>query len=301
METLIYNSSVRVPLLFNDTGKKKFILCYDPARNFDGSILTVFQLIDDNDVGLRLQTENVISMVDKEQKKKTPLPMPLQLEIIKETMIKYNGERSPDWENIELWIDAGSGGGGVSAVADQLMDDWTDSAGRKRRGVIDPEHKAYETARKKYTNAMPIVRLLDPQAYKKLIYSALEEMTKLNLISFTEYDNTEYLLLENKKGEFEEYQLSFDEKMALAQINLAKNEMIYMCRYEMPNGGVQYELAKDKKNTMNDDRSYTVAIGAYALSTKRRKDLVIRDKPKTTPASILQHAKKADLYGRLRK
>lgn len=35
METLIRNSTVRVPLMYNDTSKKKFIFCYDPARNFD--------------------------------------------------------------------------------------------------------------------------------------------------------------------------------------------------------------------------------------------------------------------------
>ena len=43
--------------------------------------------------------------------------------------------------------------------------------------------------------------------------------------------------------------------MALIQINLAKTELSYMCRYDNPNGGVQYELAKDKKNTMHDDRA----------------------------------------------
>lgn len=37
-------------------------------------------------------------------------------------MIKYNGERAAEWENIDFYIDAGSGGGGISAVADQLMD-----------------------------------------------------------------------------------------------------------------------------------------------------------------------------------
>ncbi|MDD4123791.1 MAG: terminase, partial [Bacilli bacterium] len=126
METIIKNSTVRPPLLYNDTGKKKFILCYDPARNFDGSILTIFQIINDKEIGYKLQLENMISMVDSDTKKKTPLPMPEQLKIIKKNMILYNGERSADWENIDFYIDAGSGGGGISAVADQLMEDWKD-------------------------------------------------------------------------------------------------------------------------------------------------------------------------------
>ena len=123
-ETLIRNSTVRVPLLFNDTGKKKFIFSYDPARNFDGSILSIFQVINDKEIGYKLQLENVISMVDTETKAKTPLPMPQQLEIIKQALIDYNGERAAEWENIlGFYIDAGSGGGGV-LFADQLMSDW---------------------------------------------------------------------------------------------------------------------------------------------------------------------------------
>lgn len=148
MDELIRNSTTRKPLLYNDTGKKKFIFCYDPARNFDGSVLSIFQVINDKDVGYKLRLENVVSMIDQNAKNKTPLPMPAQLEIIKELMIKYNGERAAEWENIEFYIDAGSGGGGISAVADQLMDDWTDKYGGKHRGIIDPDHKQYETARK---------------------------------------------------------------------------------------------------------------------------------------------------------
>lgn len=281
MDVLIRNSDVRPPLLFNDTGKKKFIFCYDPARNFDGSVLSIFQVMDNKEFGYWLQLENVVSMVDINSKNKTPLPMPQQLEIIKELMIKYNGERAAEWENIEFYIDAGSGGGGISAVADQLMEGWTDKNGIKHRGIIDPEHKQYETARKKYTNAMPIVHLIDPQGYKKVIYDALQKMANLNLIKFTDYDNKDHIMLDKKKGEFEKYELSFDEKLALTNINLLKMETSYMCRYDTPNGGVQYELAKDKKNTMHDDKAYTLAMGAYALAKLRREDLL--QKPKSDP------------------
>jgi len=273
MEDLIRNSTVRKPLLYNDTGKKKFIFCYDPARNFDGSVLSIFQLIEDKQYGYKLRLENVVSMIDTESKKKTPLPMPYQLNIIKELMIKYNGERAAEWENIEFYIDAGSGGGGISAVADQLMEDWCDEYGQKHRGIIDPVHKQYETARKKYTSAMPIVHLVDPQGHKKIMYDALSKMIKLNLIEFSEYDNKDYLMIENEDGEFQTVDLEFEEKLALVNMNIAKNQLSYMCRYDTPNGGVQYELSKDKKNTMHDDHAYTLAEGAYALALIRRTDL----------------------------
>lgn len=280
MESLIRNSDLRLPLLCNDTGKKKFILCYDPARNFDGSVLSVWQLIEDKSIGYYLQLENVISMVDPGTAKKTPLPMPAQLDIIKDTMIAYNGARAAEWENIELYIDAGAGGGGISAVADQLMADWTDRHGNKHRGVIDPDHKQYETARKTYVDAMPIVHLINPKGFKALMYSDLEKVVKLNLMKFTEYDGKDHITVELPNGEFQEAKLSQDEQMALAQINLLKNEMSYMCRYESAGGGISYDLVRDKRNTMHDDRSYTAAMAAYALTTKRRKDLLTKPKEK---------------------
>lgn len=277
MDELLRNSTTRKPLLYNDTGKKKFIFCYDPARNFDGSVLSIFQIINDKNVGYKLRLENVVSMVDQNARKKTPLPMPAQLEIIKDLMIRYNGERAAEWENIEFYIDAGSGGGGISAVADQLMEDWVDKYGNTHRGIIDPVHKQYETARQKYTNAMPIVHLVDPQGYKKIMYDALSKMVKLNLIEFAEYDNKNYILVENKDGSFDNVELTIEEQLALANMNLAKIQLSYMCRYDTPNGGVTYELAKDKKN-MHDDMAYTIAEGAYALALLRRTDLITTHK-----------------------
>ena len=273
MDELIRNSVIRKPLLYNDTGKRKFIFCYDPARNFDGSVLSIFEIINDKEIGFKLRLVNVVSMVDQNTKNKTPLPMPRQLEIIKDLMIKYNGERAAEWENIDFYIDAGSGGGGISAVADQLMDDWYDKYGKKHRGIIDPVHKQYETARKTYTNAMPIVHLVDPQGYKKIMYDALSKMIKLNLIEFTNYDGKDYIMVENKNGEFESVDLSQEEMLALSQMEFAKIQLSYMCRYDTPNGGVTYELSKDKKN-MHDDHAYTLAEGAFALALLRREDLL---------------------------
>ena len=277
MDELIRNSSNRKPLLYNDTGKKKFIFTYDPARNIDGSVLSILEVINDKEVGYKLRFVNCVSMVDTNSKNKTPLPMPAQLDIIKDLMIKYNGERSAEWENIEFYCDAGSGGGGISAICDQLMDDWVDKVGKKHRGIIDPVHKQYETARKKYTNAMPIVHLIDPQEYKKIMYDAVSKMVKLNLIEFANYDKKDYILLPNKDGSFDKVDLTQEEQIALANMEIAKLQLSYMCRYDTPNGGVTYELAKDKKN-FHDDAAYTLAEGAYALAILRREDLLKKPK-----------------------
>ena len=96
----------------------------------------------------------------------------------------------------------------------------------------------------------------------------------LNLIKFTEYDGKDELSFINADGEIETHELNKDEKLALTNIELAKNELSYMCRYETPNGGVQFELEREKRNKMHDDRAYTMALGGYALSTLRRHDLI---------------------------
>ena len=272
METIIKNSYVYVPELYNKD-KSHYIFCYDPARNFDGSILGIFKVINDTEIGYKLRLVNMISMVDTGTKNKTPLPMPEQLKIIKKQLLNYKGERCAEWENIDFYIDAGSGGGGISAVADQLMADWEDESGEKHKGLIDPVHKQYETSREKYVNAAPIIHLINPEGYKKIIYNALEKMTKLDLIEFPQYDNKDYLLMTNDKGESYEYSLSLDEQNSLIQCNLAKNEVVYMCRYDTPNGGVQYELSKDRRHKMHDDRAYVLAEAAYALALLRREDL----------------------------
>jgi hypothetical protein len=62
-------------------------------------------------------------------------------------------------------------------------------------------------------------------------------------------------------------------------IELAKTELSYMCRYETGSGNVQYELERSRANKMHDDRAYTMALGAYALSTLRRKNLMTIQKP----------------------
>lgn len=295
MDTIVRNSTVRKPEMCNVTGKDKYLFCYDPARNYDGSVLGIFKVINDPNVGYRLELVNVVSMVDRNSKGKTPLPMPRQLDIIKDLMIRYNGPRAAEWENIEFYVDSGSGGGGISAICDQLMDDWADSSGIVHRGIIDPVHKQYETARLTYPNAMPIVHLIDPAGYKKIIYDALERMTKLNLINFTSYDNKGYILLEKAPGDFETVQLTEEEQVALINAELMKTQISYMCRYDTPNGGVQYELAKDKKNTMHDDAAYVAALAAYGLSILRRNDLLTPQKIEIDPSQMLMF-RQPELY-----
>ena len=282
-DTMLACSQQYMPILSGDS-KKKFVFCYDPARAFDNSILSIWQVIEDEQYGLMLKLANVISMVDQDNPKKTPLRMPEQIKIIREALINYNGDSAIEYENIlAFYIDAGAGGGGVSAVADNLMFDWEDENGNVHKGIIDPNHPQYLTARDKFSDAIPIVRLVEPRQYKKLIYDSLQKMMGAHLMIFPTYDGKDYLLIadpnQDKKNKDDEDQviridLSAQEQIALVQADLMKIEILYMERIDSGSGNVSFELIPEKRNKLHDDRAYTAALAAHSLSCMRRSNII---------------------------
>ena len=283
MGEIMRNSEYRKPILSNDTGKRKFIFSYDPARNFDGSVLMIAERVEIPSKNKKNSTETICrvvyakEMVDKSSSKKLPLDMVEQLKIIRQLMVDFNGD-APDWENIlEFNIDAGAGGGGVSAIADQLLLDFKDAKGNDHKGIIDPEHVAYESARKRYPDNIPIVKLREPKKMKTIMYDALAKMIKQNLFKFTSYDGKDYLLIgdeEDEKGEFQQVYLTDEEKVALQMIELSKTQLSYIVRYSSASGSITYDLAKDKQTKMHDDAAYTLCMLGYSLSDYRRGQIV---------------------------
>lgn len=282
-DTLLACSQSYLPIMQGD-GKQKFVFCYDPARAFDNSILSIWLIIEDEQYGLMMKLARVVSMVDRQSAKKTPLPMPEQIKIIRQLLLDYNGDGAQPYENIiAFYIDAGAGGGGVSAVADNMMTDWEDENGNIHRGIIDPNHPQYITARSKYEDAVPIVKLVEPRGYKKLIYDALQKMMEAHLMIYPTYDGKDYLLIQDpsqKKTSSDEedriirIDLSVDEQVSLAQSELMKTEILYMERIESGSGNISFELIPEKRNKMHDDRAYTAALAGYALSCMRRSNIV---------------------------
>lgn len=282
-DTMLACSQQYRPIMRGD-GKQKFIFCYDPARAYDNSILSIWLIEESEQYGLMLRLANVISMVDQESAKKTPLPMPEQLKKIRQAILDYNGDGALPYENIvSFYIDAGAGGGGVSAVADNLMADWEDESGMVHKGVIDPSHPQYMTARSKYDEAIPIVKLVEPRGYKKIIYDSLQKMMEAHLMTFPSYDGRDYILIadpaQKKKKEDEEdkvvrVDLTTSEQVALAQAELMKIEILYMERIETATGNLSFELIPEKRGKMHDDRAYTAALAGYALSCMRRSNII---------------------------
>lgn len=312
------NEEVRKPLLYNDTGKKKFVICYDPARSRDNSVILVCEIYDfeqvNGTIDKRMRIVNCINLADVGKKMRTPMQTPDQIEYLKKIILAYNGD-AEEYENIiGVYIDAGSGGGGVN-IADYLMADWTDKQGIVHRGLIDKEYSADYV--KKFPNAVDKIHLMSPTAYKSIMYEALIELTHQNKISFTAtYDNKGYLTMfdtddekiqeETKKireklkkeklneAQFEERlqkelseissvktkieKLDWQEELALTNIDALKEELVNIIRKKRETHKDSFELSPEKATKLHDDRAYTSCMAAYALMCERRKNMSERKK-----------------------
>ena len=319
------NEEIRKPLLYNDTGDKKFIIAYDPARSRDNSAILIIEVYDvtllDGSIDKRGRIVNAINLMDVGKKIKSPMRTPDQIEYLKKLIVEYNAGADAYGNILGVYIDAGSGGGGVN-IADFLMADWTDEAGMEHRGLIDKEYSADYV--KQFPNAVDKIRLMSPSAFKSIMYEAMIELLTQDKISFTApYDNKGYLMvfdvdenllkkerqrIEEKyrkkklsESEFEEkvkeeldsvqsvntkmIKLDWRDEIALANIDALKEELVNMVRKRRDSGKDSFELTPEKANKMHDDRAYTCALAAYGLMEERRKLLL--QKPKTNSSDLL--------------
>lgn len=316
------NEETRKPLLYNDTGDKKFIIAYDPARQRDNSVILVGEVYDyelvDGSKEKRMRIVNCVNLLDVGKKIKSPMQTPDQVAYLKQMILDYNGG-ADGYENIiGIYIDAGSGGAGIN-IADYLMPDWTDEAGIVHRGLIDKEFSAEYV--KKFPNAVNKVHLMSPTMYKSIMYEAMIELVNQDKISFTStYDNKGYLTIfdtdqkmlaeERKKiseelrkkklneKEFEEklneklnkvqavktkvIKLDWRDEIALANIDAMKEEVVNMVRKKRESGKDSFELTPEKANRLKDDRSYTLCLASYGLMEERRKNITSRKQNKVS-------------------
>lgn len=284
------NSSIRMPVLCNDTNEyRRFVLAYDPARSYDNSVVNVGEIIETEEVGLKLRLQNCVSLFDIGKKNKTPMRTPEQIDYIKDMLLNYNGSGFADYENIEcLMIDSGSGGAGVN-IADYFMEDWIDKKGYKHKGLIDKVESADYVH--KFPNAIDKLRLISPKKYRTEMVDALIEMLNLGLVEFTEnYDNKGHILLPinvDDEIHYEKKDLSFEEELALKNIDLTKEEMVQIYRFDGNNGAYRYDLPANKKNIMHDDRFYTLCMLCWYLRELRRENIKNKKPERNTDVSKL--------------
>ena len=288
-ETQIYkramitrNSIFSLPKFSNETGKEKFAIAFDPARAGDGSIVSVMQILKDDNIGYYGKIVNCTNMIDLASKRKIKMKTPDQIKFLKQTILDYNGN-NPDYENIEAFlIDAGAGGAGVSAYADNLLDDWFDDKGIKHKGFIDKVSDIYETEKYNYPNAWEKLALISPNKYRNKMCEELLELLQLDLIKFPyEYSGKGFVTLASDDGSernLKNYNLSFEEELALINIDIMKTETINIHRVaNAEKTSVRYILPKDKERIMYDDKFYTLLLLAHYLYEKRRGDIINTD------------------------
>lgn len=316
---IVRNEETRKPLLYNDTGDKKFVIAYDPARSRDNSVVLVAQIYDyirvDGSIDKRMRLVNCINLVDVGKRIKSPMQTPDQIEYLKKVILAYNGGADAYGNIIGVYVDAGSGGGGVN-IADFLMPDWTDEKGIVHRGLIDKEYS--EQYVKKFPNAVDKLRLISPSQYKSEMFEAMIELMNQDKISFTaQYDNKDYLtvfdidqeqtakkrekLIEQLKKEkldekeFEKrlheeltseletktIQLDWQDKIALVNMDALKQQLVNMIRKNRESGKDSFELIPEKASRLHDDRAYTAALCSYALMLERRKQIIPGRKKQT--------------------
>lgn len=321
------NEEIRKPLLKNDTCDKKFIIAYDPARSRDNSVIAVLEVYGvkqvDGSTDLRGRFVNCMNLIDVGKKIKSPMRTPDQVEYLKEVILRYNGGADAYGNILGVFIDAGSGGGGVN-IADYLMPDWTTPDGITHRGLIDKEYSAEYV--KQFPNAVDKIRLMSPTEFKSIMFNAMIEMVTQDKISFTStYDHKGYLtvfdvdeeLLQSEREKieaelkkkklsqkvFEErvndrlneiqsvhtrsIKLDWEDEIALANIDATKEEVVNMIRIKRGNGRDSFELTPEKRSSLHDDRAYVLAMVGYGLAEERRKLILKNNKPKKDPRSLV--------------
>lgn len=281
---LLQHTVNRPPLLTNDTGNRLFALSWDSARLNDNSVICVAEFILDEEIGWKMDLHNVVSLVDISTKKKIPKRIPEQVADFKDLLLNYNGSDkcNLDYENIKAVIcDSGSGGQMVGGVADYLVEDWIGLDNKKHKGIIDRKHKANETAKKKYPDAVDIMKLIDPKSNRSAIFDAIEKMVKLGVVTFpAEYDDKEYLYYIEDDGTEVKYDLNASERVSLAQIELLKTEIVTMCKYENA-GVITYNYPPEKRNVMHDDRVFAFGLLCLYLAQLRHGEVVNKSVKKT--------------------
>lgn len=281
--TIIRNSVFDLPILTNENNKDKFAIAFDPARTGDGSCISVMRICHDDNIGYYGEIVNCVNLIDLGKKKKMNMKSTDQAEYLKQLILDYNGN-ALDYENIScLMIDAGAGGGGVTAYSDHLLEDWNDKKGIKHKGFIDAEYEIYKEEVVKYPNASKILSLISPNKYKTQMCEELIELMNMDLIRFPkEYNGKGYLMLAEDKGSGKEAErdlvqrkLTMEEEIALINIDAMKSETTTIHKIKSGDN-VSYKIPKDKERTHHDDRFYTLLLLAHHLYELRRKD-ILRD------------------------
>ena len=261
-DVITRNERVYVPVLGNE-GKEgvHYGIFYDPAMQQDNSFILIGEFWRDEKRGWMARVINGINLIERlPSGKKKPMISTDQIRRLRQEILKYNGD-APDYDNLFIFVDPGSGGGG-RLISDDLLEDWFDEHGNLHRGLIDMEDEAYKDKAFKFPNAIRgVLRLWNSQKYKATMFGEATELMRQNLIIFPcPLPGSGKLELDDGR----EVVLTDDEFRALVEMDVMKEEIVAIKKMKTPAGNIKFELAPDKAtgaHAMNDDRASARRIG----------------------------------------
>lgn len=274
------NETFMLPELCWNPGSK-YIIAFDPCRLNDNAIVLIGELYEDKQLGTCARIVNCINMIDKSTGNKYKLSLPEQRERLKKIVLRYNGHNA-DYEYIDsIQFDAGAGGQPFGIIDDMLAD-WTDDKGMKHRGFIDKTSEIYQSYIGRFPNAADKIRLISPKKYRTQMFQEFIELFDLGVIKLPhEYDGRDYIInrsiIDGEEVQ-EDYKLSNEEKVSLAEIDLLKNEITAMQKITNADKTSEtYQLSKEaERKGYHDDRVYAMILLAHRLYELRHKNAVKR-------------------------
>ncbi len=286
------NETFLFPVMSNETGDL-FAIAFDPARTRDNSIVTVMRIRRDPETGYYGEIVYCINLMDWAKKKKMQMKSPDQIKELKRIILAFNGQGAMDYENIQSFlIDAGTGGAGISAYADNLLESWTDGNGFMHKGLIDPHHDLYKEEKRNYPGASTKLNLVEPKKWRTKMCDELIELMSQDFIKFPkEYSGNGFISYQKDDGDSADLvkkPLSMEEELVLRNIDAMKSEVTSIYKFENAEKTTKtYKLPKEKENKMHDDRFFTLILLAHCLYELRRNDKLGANKQQFNPEDFM--------------
>lgn len=132
-----------------------------------------------------------------------------------------------------------------------------------------------------------VLHLYTATKYKNEFYGAVTTMCEQDLVKFPpSYSFGSQNLTINGQ----EVDLTKEERKALIEIDLMKEEVLSIKRIKTEAGNIKYALPPDKARKQHDDRAYCFAAFCYLLSQLRRKDALGGNEVKQDMSALYKHA-----------
>ena len=301
--TILKNTKPFYPVFQND-GKKKYIIAYDPATKLDNSIVLISELFRDEEKGLMVKFVNCVNLIEVlKNGEKAVIQKPEQIQRIKDLILDYN-RGALDYDNIDLLvIDAGAGGGGTD-IAQFLLNEWEGKDGHMHIGFIDEEDPYMAIRMDDYDANCRKLKMFNFKKDKVQAYERAQSAINQGLVIFPKGLNARNELemeIENEDGSISvRYEkVTYDEMNSLIQMDLLTEELVGMQKTKKPNGTIVFELSPtSKQRNLHDDRADCVAMTLNRLMELRAEEaLQSVEKPKAEFAEMLSKMSKKGFVG----